>query len=55
MYVKLYLVLDTLAVFVNIRRRYCRIGWTKNEAPNFRSHLHQILIDFRDFIFHTLV
>ena len=28
-YVKLCLVLDTLPVFVDIRRRYCRTGWPK--------------------------
>jgi len=28
--VKLCFVLDRLPVFVNIRRRYCRTGWTKN-------------------------
>jgi len=29
-YVKSRLVLDTLPVFVDIKRRYCRKGWAKN-------------------------
>jgi len=53
-YVKLCLVLDTLHVFVNIRKRYCRAGWAKKFSSNFFHIFAKYWWIYR-FIFHKIV
>jgi len=53
--VKLCFVSARLSVFVNIRRRYCRIGWAKNWTRNSCSYIHQIMMDFTFYILQGIV
>jgi len=46
-------ILDTLPVFVNIRKRYCRTGWTEKNKLQTLVHI-LILMNFTDLYFTTL-